>query len=921
MSRQGMLSGLGVRGRVLFLAVVPVVFVALLLGYTLVTSRLDDARRDLEERGQVIARNLALASEFALFSRNLDLLGDLLERTTAERAVTWAAIWDDQQQVLISRGHTKLEAEQTVVTLAQGKRPSATFFHADIGGALTPVTDFSEEFQDLEPATGGHGQRLLGWAMVELAPAPVLKREATIIRSSLLITLAGLILTLVLGVAIGNGITEPLSRLIDTVRRLRAGDLSARVKVLSGGEIGSLEDGVNQMAASLEQVQQTLQDRVESATTALRDTVAELEGKNAELEAARQAALKAGQERTEFLARMSHEIRTPLNAVVGFTKLLQNRGAGRDNAEHIRTIQGAADQLLHVINDILQFIRLDAGADELEVIPFKLGDTLEDTVAMLSPMANAKGLELVLLLHSDLPETLWGDPSRIAQVVVNLVNNAIKFTEHGHVVVETSCIEPAHGKPGVMISVSDTGVGLSAQHQVRIFEAFAQADSSVTRRYGGTGLGLSIARRLVNLMGGEMGVDSHPGAGARFWFRLPCHDHSPPVPIRSDNPLSGHKVLIYDANPWVRRSLRNVLFGWAMDVFQIGQADQIGTKLQAAATHDAPFSLLVLGLTPAEREDKALLPLIAGLRECYPGPILLLTASETWRPPPALARQNAIVWAGKPIRRVALQRVLHLLLGVQGADAASTQRHAKPSLLQGIRVLAAEDNPFNRELLRYLLLERGAMVDEVVDGEEAVTAALSKRYDLILMDVHMPRLDGLEAARRIRAELGTDTPPIVALTADVFRRSAHTDTASPFDDWVLKPIDPERIAELLSLWSHRPSAAASAMQRPATEAAPPGSQDVAAAAPPQQLPAALVRRYRDELERLHLDASTALAKHDLARLATVAHDLKGMTGTFADQVLVRLARDLETQARAGDTRQCTSTLQHLRERIPPPEPD
>jgi len=891
---QGLFQSLGIRARVLVLAVLPVASVVALLGYQLASSRLEDEERNLAERGGLIARNLALASEFALFSQNMALVDDTLQRIAKEPAVRWSAVWDVQREAMISRGEGPDEAggRALLEAMRQGRDLPLGYYFAHIHVERVDLTDFSEEYGTPPERTGEPVGQHLGYAIVELAPEQILKRRAAIVRNSALVALSSLAASVLLALLIGNSITEPVLALLRAVRALQGGDLGARVRVRAGGEIGSLEHGVNQMAETLQKSQQTLQLRVEEATHALRRTVAELEQRNRELDQAREIAQRAGQERTEFLARMSHEIRTPLNAVVGFAKLLNPENGSPSNVEHVRTIQRAAEQLLHVINDILQFIRLDAGADELASMPFDLADVLEDVVAMLGPMANEKGLELILLLHGDLPQTLAGDAARLSQIIVNLVNNSIKFTAEGQVVVEASRRCDDAGAEQIEIVVRDTGIGLDPAEQGRLFSAFFQGDSSITRRFGGTGLGLSIARRLVELMQGEIGVDSSKGEGARFWLRLPCRACSPPAPIETEGPFAGQRILIYDTNPLIRRSLRSMLAAWNVEVFNTGRWGQV-MALLAGRGPAAAFDTVIVGLSSAEREPDCVEGYLEQLRVHHQGRVLLLTGSENWEPPEALRAWPRLAWATKPLRRATLRRLLGSRTEGDAEPPTATER---PRRLRGMQVLVAEDNVFNRELLRHVLEEEGASLDEAVSGAAAVMAAERGGYDAILMDLHMPEIDGAEAARLIRSSLGSGTPPILALTADVFGRTDVQGAESHFDDWLLKPIDPDLlVGRLAELW--HPDRA-------------PAVDDPAG---PRTLPAGLCRRYRREIADLAAQLRAALDDPDPAKAALPLHNLRGIAGLLGDPRQMEIVERLGSEFFSEDRQTVLGLLDALQQ--------
>lgn len=898
MRPRSILQSLGVRARVLILAILPVASVVGLLGYHLASSRIEDAERNLAERGSLIARNLALASEFALFSSNMPLVSDTLQRVADQPEVRWAGIWDQQRRILVSRGDAKddIQTKQIVEAFERGAALPPGNYQAPIRVELMIMTDFNEEYASLEDEKSTGPAELLGFAVIEVATHKIAAKRANIVRDSILITLAGLAGSILLALLIGNSITEPLVRLLKAVRELRSGKLGTRVRARAGGEIGILEEGINEMADTLEKGQQNLELRVEEATAALRHTVAELEVRNEELEQARQIALRAGQERTEFLARMSHEIRTPLNAVVGFAKLLDTGASAQTNVEHLRTIQSAAEQLLHIINDILQFIRLDAGADQLESLPFNIGEILEDVVAMLSPMANEKGLELVLLLHSDLPESMLGDPSRLSQVVVNLVNNAIKFTSEGQVIVEVSRQTAESVEEYIEIAVSDTGIGLDPEEQARIFVAFSQSDSSITRRFGGTGLGLSIAKRLAELMDGDITVQSNKNGGSCFSLRLPCHGCSAPAAIESGEPLARQRVMVYDVNPFVRRSLRNTLMAWDMGVFNTGRWEQV-LQMLSDGSAGGEFAAVILGLSHTQQKADDIERFLDELRVHHQGFVLVLTGSENWSPRETVRSSGPIAWATKPIRRLTLRRLLTEPLGGCSTTVGAPPLTVGSRKLLGMQILVAEDNPLNRELLRHILEQQGATIDEAITGKAAINAAKHGGYNVILMDLHMPEVNGADAARQIRANLGTDAPPIVALTADVFGRTDLQGAEADFDDWLLKPVDPNQLVDkLVSLGAGKASL-------------PPDKGEVTDPSP--MLPDALREKYWQEIKRLAGSLREAVTRNDHAGAAQAIHDLKGIVGICGDPKLIDIATRLQAKDINSDRGSVLTVLDQL----------
>ena len=891
------LQSLGIRARIMILAMVPLTIVVLLLGYSLASSRLDDAQQALAERGEMIARNLALASEFALVSQNRGLLEETLARVAGEPGVRWAAVWDHRRAALISSGEGPgpERIRELIEALEAGREMPRNCHAAPIEVASPPLDDFGREWR--RPGTGvsAPDSQQLGVGLVKLDTTQLDTQSAAIIRDSVLLTFTGLVSSIVLALVIGNSITHPLLGLLAAVRDLRKGNLSARAQLRAGGEIGALVEGVNRMADSLEQSQRDMQQRVDEATRALRRTVAELEQRNSELDQARDAALRAGRERTEFLARMSHEIRTPLNAVLGFARLLSAGEHASSNREHLRTIQTAAEQLLHVINDILQFIRLDSGADQLELSWFDLGEAIEDVVAVLGPMAKEKGLELILLMHGDLPQYLHGDRARLSQVLLNLFNNAIKFTQSGQVVIEASRRKGCNDVEAVEITVKDTGIGMDQTEQEKLFSPFSQADSSITRRFGGSGLGLSIAHRLVGLMGGEIGAESVKGQGSHFWVRLPCPSGTGAAPRQATLELYHRRVLVYDANPLTRRSLRSMLVASGAQVFNTGSWSQV-LALLCGHTTSIHFDTVVLGLSASECRPQPLARNIQELRQHHRGLVVLLTGSEDWVPPDAIRTDPEIDWSTKPVRRSVLRRLLGDRRNEVQPLPASGQE--APGRLHGMQILVAEDNAFNRELLREILHIQGADIDEAVSGDAAIAAAVHGGYDAVLMDLHMPGIDGAEAARRIRAAMGPRTPPIWALTADVFGQTDLGGSEGCFDDWLLKPIDPESlVGRLVELRARN-------ARFPADEASTP-------AVTPAPLPPEIRQRYREEVRTLIGSLRVMLENADRSGAESALHDLEGIVGLFGGARRVGIVRRLSAEFMAADRSTLGALLDEL----------
>ncbi|MFM1891814.1 MAG: hypothetical protein RLZ44_891, partial [Pseudomonadota bacterium] len=532
------------------------------------------------------------------------------------------------------------------------------------------------------------------------------------------------------------------------------------------------------------------------ATGDLRDTMEALEIRNVELDLARKRALDANRVKSEFLANMSHEIRTPMNGIVGFTNLLRKTSLDPTQRQFVETISTSAHNLLSIINDILDFSKLESGKLLLECEPFLLRNCVEHAIALLAPQAHEKHLELVAVVYTDVPDSVLGDETRVGQILTNLVSNAIKFTAQGEVVVRVMLEEIAGDEVHLMFSVTDTGIGIPAQEQQQLFSAFQQGSLSTKRLYGGTGLGLSICRSLAAAMGGEVVVSSREAEGSCFQVTLVLglgkQERVPP-----ESPFRGRRVLLVDPHSMSRIALRNALATLGLivndkELLPAGSAEELAQ----------PPDLLVIS-TPAGDTDLAAATAAIGKgRRLYACPLLaLISRSEQTGFPPLLAA-GATRCLSKPVRRSELIEVLQTCFaGPAPATAGAVTGTAleSGSWLAGRLFLVADDNPINLQLISSLLTIRGARVLTATDGAEAVRLALQHPVDLVFLDVHMPQLNGLDAARQIRAAQAEQRHiPIVALTADAAPQNRSQMQQAQLDGYLIKPLQEAQLEKVIA---------------------------------------------------------------------------------------------------------------------------
>ena len=510
------------------------------------------------------------------------------------------------------------------------------------------------------------------------------------------------------------------------------------------------------------------------------------------LHQARLAAERAGAARSAFLATMSHEIRTPMNGVIGMTSLLGATSLDTAQRHYVDVIRSSGDALLGVINEILEFSKVESGRTELEPVHFQPEALAEDVVVLLGPMAADKGLAIACQTQPGVPAWVVADASRVRQVLINLVGNAVKFTASGEVVVTLA----APGPGLLSFEVRDTGIGIPTEQQDAIFDAFRQGDSSTTRRFGGTGLGLAISRRLAQAMGGDITVSSEPGRGSVFSLTVqaPASDAPPSeAPLPDPSVLIGLRILVVDNHPVNLEILQAMCEGWGMRVSAFGNPVEALDSVDAGAVFDV--AVLDFNMPPMDGVQLA-----RALRERHPALPLVLLSSSMAGPEPGLF----VASLSKPTRRSVLldtlRRACRAGAGVTAA-AAPTQPLSLEDQLRGVRILVAEDNPVNAMVLQHMLDTLGLSADQVGNGLEAVQAVQQVPYDLVLMDMLMPELDGLQATQRIRALPLPRQPHIAALTANAMPEDRARCLEAGMDGFLTKPLKTEDLESYLAAWA------------------------------------------------------------------------------------------------------------------------
>ncbi|CAM3144870.1 two-component sensor histidine kinase BarA [Vibrio neptunius] len=777
----------GLRARVITLTLAPTLIIGLLLSAFFSFNRYHDLEKQVINSGLSIIEPLAIASEEGLKNNSRESVRRIISYAHRKNSkfVRSIAVFDYNHELFVtSNFHPNFESltfprnEVIPLLVTSDLQENTLILRAPIitesGLISTP------KGQNTNPA--------LGYIAVELDLSSLRLQQYQEIFSAFLVLLSGLGLSAMFAYRLMHDVTRPISHMKNMVDRIRRGHLDVRIEGKMHGELDSLKNGINAMAVSLSEYHVEMQHSIDQATSDLRETLEQLEIQNVELDIAKKRAQEAARVKSEFLANMSHELRTPLNGVIGFTRQMLKTKLTNSQADYLQTIEKSANNLLNIINDILDFSKLEAGKLALENIPFEFQETLEEVVSLQATSAHEKGLELTLKVDHKIPAGLVGDPLRIQQVLTNLVGNSIKFTERGNIDISVELRSQKEDVVELQFMVRDTGIGISERQQSQLFQAFSQADASISRRYGGTGLGLVITQKLVSQMGGEISLTSRLHQGSTFWFTLRLNSTDMPMSdLLETQVLKQRTLLLIEPNMQAASVTQQTLV----------QEGLVVTYRSSVPEEANPFDYVLLNLAPNRANEPELVEQwVKQAQKCSPQVVVGI-------PSTALALSDHLTQTyhvhciTKPLSR---RKLLQILAANQNSLPMVEVEPAYNETLP-LTVMAVDDNPANLKLISALLQERVEKVVTCTNGLDAVTQAESQHFDIILMDIQMPHMDGVTACGKIKqTELNANTP-VIAVTAHAMSGERDRLLGAGMDDYLTKPIEEHVLQQVLMHWN------------------------------------------------------------------------------------------------------------------------
>jgi len=768
------MNRLGIKYQILLITFIPAFLIDVFFTYSHINTSIEQAQELLQSKGRIISKQIAGASEFNLFSGNDQQIQYVLDQTIDTNDIVFAAVYDIQGNPVADSISENYKAEQS---------NDYYYYHEAILSQSIALSDVFSPDQIEGPQSD-----TIGWVHLYLSKHRLKNTITNIIQDSVIFFVFVLIMTLILTIIISRGITTPIFKLIEHLKRVETGHLGELIKPVESNEIGAVQLGFNQMTQALLTNRKHLNDRIQQATQQLSEAITDLETKNRELGFARDEAQNANRIKSEFLANMSHEIRTPINGIKGFISLMGQTDLNSRQKRYADIILKSTNDLTNIINEILDFSKLESGKLQIVENDFDLYEMLEQTRDILFINVISKNIDLILIIYSDTPRYVSGDKLRLKQILLNLMGNAIKFTDKGQVVVRVSLQQLTGSEADILITVEDSGIGISNEDQEELFTAFSQVETAANRRYTGSGLGLVISKNLVNLMGGDITLNSTYGEGSEFSIRLPL---SISVNHEKETPDEGLHLtaIIFASQPTCLQEIQSLYDRAGVDTENvlIENHDSVETICESIQNNIKFVDMIVFDLRHMNLDlDKILAqPVIKNIR------IILMHYDQSMLPD---IENQTYEFISNIITSSNLKSLLQALPTIQETPRPIAITPDSPIKK---RVLLVDDNPINLKLGSEFIRLWGHQTIEANHAHEAMKRYREQSFDLIILDIQMPDIDGTELLTMMREAKPDDTTPVVALTANILHEEAERLINFGFDFYLSKPIDEIKLKAIL----------------------------------------------------------------------------------------------------------------------------
>lgn len=767
---------------VILLTIVPTALIGFGLAGYFSYSRSVELNEFLDLRAHSIIEPLAVAAKAPLLNNDREQLRQLISfaHRSQSNIVKSIAVFTVDNQIFVTSAY---HGDTNQMRVKAGNQLPIYTFAEEVDEFViyrTPIIDENQKSTTNSPY-------VLGYIALHIDKSRIKFNQQSQYIVALTLAFLGVLLSAIFAMKLIRNVAKPVHSMVQAIERIREGKLESRVSGQLIGELNFLKNGINAMAQSLGNYQNEMQGSIDQATIDLRESLEQFEIQNVELSIAKKKAQEANKIKSEFLANMSHELRTPLNGVIGFTRQVLKTPLSDPQRDYLQTIDRSANNLLSIINEILDFSKLEAGKMVIESIPFSLREAVNDSLILLAPSAHKKNIELSINIDKSIPDSLLGDAMRIKQIMSNLVGNAIKFTQQGSVMIDVSHQHVSPKKAEIKIMVVDTGIGMNKEQQQTIFKSFSQADQSVTRLYGGTGLGLVICQRLAHEMKGDVGFSSDENHGSSFWFTFECEINSLSLSNElDDQQLANKTILYYEPHPHTRTATHSILEQWAMQVTCVESISEL-TQAVMKASSESAFEYALIGHDNSATALSELKKTITQIKPHIEN-IHLAINSNSPSLQEALISSGALSCLSKPITA---NKLYSALLAKQYSQYNGNTKKLP------IKVLAVDDNEANLKLINALLLEQ---VDEVVladNGMDAVERCKSETFSLIFMDIQMPIMDGITTLKAIKSDTINNKTPIIAVTAHALSGEKEKMQQQGFNAYMTKPIDETMLSYII----------------------------------------------------------------------------------------------------------------------------